>query len=183
MNKNTILLRQDLIKKIFEDFRDQKKIYKPTIFWENVSIRLYKFFYKNEITNFKRNSLINNFFVPTYNLKKENNILQIARKIKKFKITKKLSLLFKHFVDGKLQAFSDYRVFKTADIPKKFPILKEFTETNFGNPAEQFQFSKKNFSRSSLNYLLGLCFLKRNSQNFIPKITLEIGGGTVALEK
>ena len=54
LSPSTILLRQDLIKTIFEDFCDQKKIYKPTIFWENVSIRLYKFFYKiytNNISN------------------------------------------------------------------------------------------------------------------------------------
>ena len=40
MNKKKILLRQNFIKTIFEDISSKKKIYKPTIFWENVSKKL-----------------------------------------------------------------------------------------------------------------------------------------------
>jgi putative sugar O-methyltransferase len=177
MTKKKILLRQNIIKTIFEDFSSKKKIYKPTIFWENASKKLNQFFYKNEIANFKRHFLANNFFVPTYNFKKEYNIQKLLKVIKKTNITEKLSLSIKDLVCGKLQAFSDYRVFKAADIIKKLPILDDFKETNFGNPLEQFQFDKKKFSRSSLNYLLGLVFLKNNTTKFIPKVTLEIGGG------
>ena len=103
--------------------------------------------------------------------------MQNIKYSKKVKTTKKLSLSLQNLVSGKLQALSDYRVFKASDILKKIPILDDFTETNFGNPVEQFQFDKKKFSRSSLNYLLGLVFLKKNTKKFIPKVTLEIGGG------
>jgi putative sugar O-methyltransferase len=177
MNKRKIQLRQNVIKIIFEDFSSKEKIYKPSVFWENVSKKLYKFFHKNKIKNFKRNFVINNFFVPMYNLKKENNIFKVLNIIKKIKINKKLFSSLNDLISGKFQAFSDYRVFKAADIKNKIPILDDFTETDIGNPAEQFYFEKKKFSRSSLNYLLGLVFLKRNTEKFIPKVTLEIGGG------
>ena len=55
MTKKKILLRQNIIKKIFEDFSSKEKIYKPSVFWENVSTILYKFFHKYGIKNFKRN--------------------------------------------------------------------------------------------------------------------------------
>lgn len=181
MSTKKNLLRQNLIKKMFEDFSIQKKIYKPTIFWENASKKIYQFFLKNKITNFKRYFLINNYFVPLYNLKKEYNVQKILKLIKKINISKKLSLSIRDLVEGKSHVLSDYRVFKAADILKKLPILNDFTETNLGNPLEQFQFDKKKFSRSSLNYLLGLVFLKNCTKKFVPRVTLEIGGGYGAL--
>ena len=45
------------------------------------------------------------------------------------------------------------------------------------DPIEHFKFDNKFFSRSALNYLLGLTFLKSQTKNFIPKRVLEIGGG------
>lgn len=181
MSEKKNLLKKNLIKKMFEDFSIQKKIYKPTIFWENASKKLYQFFYKREIMNFKRHFLINNYFVPLYNLKTEYNIQKILKLVKKINISKKLSFSIRDLVAGKSHALSDYRVFKAADIVKKLPILNDFTETNLGNPLEQFQFDKKKFSRSSLNYLLGLVFLKNCTKKFIPRVTLEIGGGYGAL--
>ena len=181
MSEKKNLLKQNLIKKMFEDFSIQKKIYKPTIFWKNASKKLYQFFYKKEITNFKRYFLINNYFVPLYNLKKEYNIQKMLKLVKKINVSKKLLFSIRDLVEGKSHALSDYRVFKAADIVKKLPILNDFTETNLGNPLEQFQFGKKKFSRSSLNYLLGLVFLKNCTKKFIPRVTLEIGGGYGAL--
>ncbi len=52
-----------------------------------------------------------------------------------------------------------------------------FSESNVGKPKERFEFDGKAFSRSSLNYLLGLSFLKKLDPKFMPKRTLEIGGG------
>ena len=46
-----------------------------------------------------------------------------------------------------------------------------------GNPKEQFTFQQRTFSRSSLNYLLGLSLLKKHLNGFVPKVVLEIGGG------
>ena len=52
-----------------------------------------------------------------------------------------------------------------------------FSENNVGKPKEQFNFEGKLYSRSSLNYLLGITCLKKITKNFVPKNVLEIGGG------
>ena len=80
-------------------------------------------------------------------------------------------------IDGKNEAFSDFRAFKAGDNILKKPYLHKFSENNFGNPLEKFKFGNKIYSKSSLNYLLGLTLLKQNSKNFIPNTVLEIGGG------
>jgi putative sugar O-methyltransferase len=42
---------------------------------------------------------------------------------------------------------------------------------------EQFEFDGNKYSRSSLNYLLGLTLLKKHLKGYVPKTILEIGGG------
>jgi putative sugar O-methyltransferase len=165
------------LKTIFKDFQNKCKIYKPTFFWKDATENFFKIFYKVGIKNFKRNSLANSFFIPLYNFGKEKNILQIQDLIKKKKISKKFLFYFSNLVSGKFQALSDYRVFKAADNQSKYPFLHTFTEKKLGNPVEQFEFDNKKFSKSSLNYLLGLAFFKKNIKKFIPRVTLEIGGG------
>ena len=64
-----------------------------------------------------------------------------------------------------------------ADDKEKLPQLHKYSESKIGKPIEHFYFDKKYYSRSSLNYLLGLVFLKKNIKNFVPKTFLEIGGG------
>ena len=62
--------------------------------------------------------------------------------------------------NGHFHALSDYRTFKASNSDvDKFNIL-EFSESGNGNPIEHFEFENRYFSRSSLNYLLGVSFLK-----------------------
>ena len=141
-----------------------------------------KTFIKKGINNFKRNNLANSFFIPLYSFNKSVKTLTIKSFLKKNKIFSNKTLNYSlNLHSGKLHAFSDYRVFKSANNDNKYPLLNDFSETKVGNPIEQFNFENKKFSRSSLNYLLGLVFLKTNVSNFIPKTTLEIGGGYGAL--
>jgi putative sugar O-methyltransferase len=173
---------RELLKVIISDLQTKKKIYQPTYFWRSASNNLLKTFIKKGITNFKRNVLANNFFIPRYGLNKNIKTSTLKSFLKKNqKFSNKILNYSINLYSGKLHAFSDYRVFKSANDDKKYPLLDNFSETKVGNPIEQFNFENKKFSRSSLNYLLGLVFLKKNASNFIPKVTLEIGGGYGAL--
>jgi len=58
---------------------------------------------------------------------------------------------------------------QTGDLPD----LLGFSESQIGQPVEQWQWNSHRYSRSALNYLLGLSFLKilcindsRSSRNF-----------------
>ena len=63
------------------------------------------------------------------------------------------------------------------DDSRKLPRLHTFSESSVGSPVEHFEFDGRKFSRSSLNYLLGLALLKKHLDGDVPRTVLEIGGG------
>ena len=106
----------------------------------------------------------------------------ILKLLHKRGISKRLSFEIKTFI--RLQSSRDrLQSFSLSDIKHKKPYLYKFTESKFGNPVEHFRFNGKYFSRSALNYLKGISFLKIKTKNFVPKIILEIGGGFGTLGK
>ena len=172
MNSKQIKKKINLI---IRDLENQRKIYHPTHFWLEVCNNFIKIFIKKGFVNFRRNKLATNYFVPMYNFlnEKKTNL-----KYSNFeKTSKKFQHYYKNLIYGKLEAFDDYKTFKAGDEQNKSIKLHKFTESKIGRPLEQFNFENKLFSRSSLNYLLGLVFLKKNIQKFKAKTFLEIGGG------
>jgi putative sugar O-methyltransferase len=159
----------------------KKDLYQPTSFWENATQKIKNDIENYGIDNFRRLEAPLNFFVPTYGIPANSFSNNIAKKISEYLTaegTKKQSLAMEQFLSGYMHALSDYRVFIASDIREMKPILTDFSESEFGNPVEQFEFDGKKFSRSALNYLLGICFLKKhiNKDGEINSI-LEIGGG------
>ena len=119
------------------------------------------------------------FFVPTYGVPGNgftDESLKVLIKATK-SLTKRQSMIIKLAITGYQSAFSDYRIFKALHGKSDKLQLTNFSESDIGKPKERFEFDGKSFSRSSLNYLLGLSFLKKLDPKFIPKTTLEIGGG------
>ena len=70
------------------------------------------------------------FFVPTYNFFGEKNLKNVKENTKKFRHYLKI------LVNGKLEAFSDYKVFIAGDNKNKQPILHKFSESKIGLPSE-----------------------------------------------
>lgn len=133
------------------------------------------------IENFRRLKTPLSFFVPNYgkpaNSFNDQIIEDISIVLKK-NGTKKQLLAMDEFLSGYFHALSDYRVFISSNNDNIKPYLNTFSESNYGNPIEQFKFNGKLYSRSALNYILGLCFLKKHlgAKDKI-KTVLEIGGG------
>jgi len=165
------------LKLLINDLSKQKKIYRPTVFWADLVTKFFQIFKNGKLEKFRKNELALNFFVPTYNYYREKNINKIISLINKGKFDKRIKFFFKSHISGEKDALSDYRVFKASDDAKKLPYYHNFSEKKIGNPIEFFKFDGKNYTRSSLNYLLGLSFLKKITKNFVPKTVLEIGGG------
>jgi len=80
-------------------------------------------------------------------------------------------------MNGEAWAHADYRVFLATDTPTSPPLLCDVSESDAGSPCEHFNFDGKFYSRSFLNYLLGLNFLKKNVETQSINRVLEIGGG------
>ena len=79
-------------------------------------------------------------------------------------------------LSGQHYALSDYRVFLASQV-NQHPYTDQASESTIGNPLEHFKFDNRFYSRSFLNYLTGINYLKRVCSPTNIGIVLEIGGG------
>jgi len=170
----------ELLNLMLSDMNHQNQLYKPTSFWKNGSRLLIEELNKNKIEDFRSLSLTRSFFVPGYSAveyfekptKYDNSIDSIDKLVNDKRFITRLRRLF----NGNSNAFSDYRVLKSSNIEKS-PYTSNISESTVGKPVEQHIFDNRNYSRSFLNYLLGLNFLKQTVDTSNIKTVMEIGGG------
>lgn len=165
-----------------ESMKAASELYRPTSFWEAASNRIASELELNGVDLFRSLDTALGFFVPTYGSPGSGfNSEQVAGLTNWLKDhypdDSKAQLALNHFLSGRMSALSDYRALLAADDPKQLPFLNKFSESKFGTPIEQFEFDGCRFSRSSLNYLLGLSLLKKHLNGEVPRTVLEIGGG------
>jgi putative sugar O-methyltransferase len=165
----------------FKDMDSQNELYKPSSFWADASVKIAAALKENGVENFRRIAENLMFFVPTYGCPGNSFTPQMQQDIidflnKSYPQAKKPQQTIELLLSGYQSALADYRVFLAAEDPEKKPRLVDFSESEFGNPVEQFEFNNKKYSRSSLNYLLGLQLLKKHLTDDIHTV-LEIGGG------
>jgi putative sugar O-methyltransferase len=168
--------------KVREDMLLQDKLYQPTSFWHEASSKIVSELFQYGIENFRSLQTALGFFVPTYGSPgsafsdmQSKNLCDFLSAEWPNEIKSQLAL--NKFLNGYFSALSDYRVLKASDDSDCLPYLHSFSESKVGNPIEQFEFDNRFFSRSSLNYLLGLSMLKKHLNGDIPRVVLEIGGG------
>jgi len=166
---------------ILEKVKLQKMIYQPTAFWKNAAMKIVKDISEEGIENFRRLKTPLTYFVPNYGIPTNSFTKETKDFIQDYiqkNGTKKQAFAMEEFLSGYFHALADYRVFLASEDTSKKPILNTFSESSFGNPIEQFEFDGKKYSRSALNYILGLSLLKKHLKpNDEIKTVLEIGGG------
>lgn len=170
------------LKIAYEDMLSQNELYRPTSFWNNASKLIVSELEENGVEKFRSLDSILSYFVPTYGLPGNCFTQEIFDSLTENLKTNyaqhlKPQLALKQFLDGEMSALADYRVFRACDDQSSLPYLHMFSEGSYGCPIEQFEFEGKKYSRSSLNYLLGLTLLKKHLNGEIPRTILEIGGG------
>lgn len=174
MNKYKLL---DLM---IEDNKSQDTLYKPTSFWEVCSQQIADDLKENGIENFRALNTPKSFFAPTYAfinyLDDEKSYDKIRDELKNVTNDFKMSKKLENLLDGYSHAFSDYRVLKATNKDIK-PFTDKVSESGIGNPLEQYEFEGRKFSRSFLNYSLGLNFLKYHVDTSNISTVMEIGGG------
>ncbi|WP_153913940.1 putative sugar O-methyltransferase [Shewanella sp. TC10] len=169
------------IEMISQDMKQVDSQYLPTCFWQFGAKGLQQDIEKNGIENFRSLVSALSYFVPTYLFHgwatqpdKYRAMIKMCESQLKGDIKAILSL--QDFLSGEMHARSDFRVFKASETLKP-PYTEHFSESTIGSPIEQFEFLGQRFSRSSLNYLLALNFLKQHVTDIPINKVLEIGGG------
>jgi len=167
---------------MLEDMASQKAVYQPTVFWSAASEMISADLRTNGFSNFRALPSSLEFFVPTYgipgNSMTQDEFAALEQvMLKTNEPGSKKHVAFKQLLSGEFWAYSDYRVYLAGDMPGKRPELQLLSESKIGSPFEHFCFDNRWLSRSFLNYLQGIVFLKRNVDSADISTVLEIGGG------
>jgi putative sugar O-methyltransferase len=164
------------------DMLVQSRLYQSTFFWQEASSKIVTELYTHGLEQFRSLHTALCFFVPTYgqpgggfSQSQSEGLLGWIETNHPNETKPKITLY--NFLIGRSWALADYRVLRASDDPQNLPYLHNFSESNVGQPVEQFEFNGQYFSRSSLNYLLGLAMLKKHLNGEVPQNVLEIGGG------
>lgn len=165
-----------------EDMRQQSDLYRPTVFWDEASSRIVSELQEYGVERARSLPSAPYFFAPTYGAPGSSFTAEQSRHMvgtfeDAYPDARKAQLALRQFLAGEMSALHDYRVLLAADDPRKLPHLHTFSESSIGTPIEQFEFDGRRFSRSALNYLLGLALLKRNLNGDVLRTVLEVGGG------
>ena len=158
----------------------QKDCYQATSFWDTAIAPMIQDLNEYGIENFRSWPSALSYFVPTYGMPGNGlttNLMDALGELSRQAETRKQQQVLQKFISGENQAFADYRV-ATAVLKKTAPwLLENATESKVGNPKEHFVFDKNTYSRSFLNYLLGLAALSEHCDLKTINNVLEIGGG------
>jgi putative sugar O-methyltransferase len=162
--------------------RVQDELYRPTIFWDEAFSRILAELVSAGVERFRSLETALGFFVPTYGIPgggiSAEQVMGLRDWLKvEFPNNTKTQLAVNHFLCGRMSALEDYRVLRAVDDPSCLPYLHTFSESKVGQPVEHFEFDGRWFSRSALNYLLGLALLKKHLNGAVTRTVLEIGGG------
>lgn len=154
-------------------------LYAPTPFWEAGVERVLADLERDGIENFRNRGAPLSFFVPTYGY--PGNSLSTAQIAALEEVGRtfapKQRAMVEAWLSGTAHAQSDYRAFAAAARAGGAARLLQFSESDAGNPVERFTFDGRDYSRSSLNYLMGLAFLAEHTDLDRIGTVLEIGGG------
>jgi putative sugar O-methyltransferase len=171
----------ELLAALMADMDGADALYRPTEFWRAALTRLATEAASGGLERFRSLPGPLSFFVPTYGFpgyaQDPMRFAQVEAELASLKLSDtRCAKHLERAFSGEAQAEADYRVLLAADTPSA-PWLEAFSESRIGDPIEQFEFEERRFSRSSLNYALGLAFLKRHCDTSGIRKVLEIGGG------
>ena len=162
--------------------QQQAAVYQPTSFWATASQHIVHELDAKGVEIFRQLPSALSFFVPNYGVPASGlsaeQLELLSETLKQgFPQALKAQLALKHALSGQQSALSDYRVLQASEQHANLPDLLAFSESQIGQPLEQWQWDDHRYSRSALNYLLGLSFLKKHLEGEVPRKLLEIGGG------
>ena len=165
---------------MIKDMDSSDELFKPTNFWtQGIKNILNDLKSDKDFSNFRNHKSAVAMYVPVY----EHGLYKKHRKY----IDRIFGVRYNNepkpevegifgTLSGYNLAKSDYRVFRGTDTDIH-PKVSNVSESKVGNPVDYYCFESKFYSRSFLNYLMGINFLKRCVDTQKVKSVFEIGGG------
>ena len=160
----------------------QPALFQPTEFWRQASEQIVEELNREGFDSFRRLAGPRRFFVPSYGPPGNMLTAKLIAQIEKVALEEttpgsKAHVTLMHALSGESWALADYRVFVAGDKKHISPKLDEVSESIIGQPPDGFHIEGRRFSRSMLNYLHGLVFLKQQLGEVGIRTVLEVGGG------
>ncbi len=166
-----------LLTSMLDDMRRAPELYRPTTFWATAMDMIVADLASQGVATFRSHRSALDYYVPTYAHPRHNVTLDRALGLAgRVPGLRGVAQVVRGHFDGSSRAFSDYRVFRAADL-EGVPAFREASESDFGKPTEQFEFDGRKYSNSFLRYLRALAFLKKTVDLGATRTVLEIGGG------
>ena len=161
---------------------NQSPLYQPGVFWQEASKDMLQDMAEEGLASFRKLSSSLSFFVPTYgypgNALSNETMQSWQAWLENQDLSAKQHTYLSQLLSGYSAALADYRTLAASEYASNAqPDLMRFSESQVGDPVEQFEIEGKYYSRSALNYLTGLSFLKKHIDFKQIKTVMEIGGG------
>lgn len=169
-------------KELMSQLAKQSPLYQPGVFWQEASKVMIDELDTQGVECFRRLESSLHFFVPSYgfpgNALTENTMQSLQAWLDEQALPAKQHTYLTQFVTGYSAALADFRTLAASEFASTTtPNLMFFSESQVGEPIEQFEIEGKHYSRSALNYLTGLSFLKKYADFSRINTVMEIGGG------
>jgi len=167
---------------VLQNLDSADAIYQPTSFWMETVDSIGPQLRDGGVARFRSHSGCGKFFCPTYLIESlsafDPDITKtFVGELEANGLGRKQKALLQQLLVGHHLALADYRAYLAGDVDVGSLNLSHASESALGEPAGQCEFDGRVFSRSMLNYLNLLVFLKRNVDCSGIKHVLEIGGG------
>ncbi len=172
---------RELLTSMLADMEAADPLYQPTYYWRLCSQRLIDDLDEYGLERFRASPSALMHFCPTYvfgdlaaNKPAYEALYEAISKV--LPQRPKTHQWMDQYLTGEALAAADYRVYRASDLDR-VPFISAVSESKVGDPLGQFQFEGRSFSRSMLNYLLGINFIKSQLPDVACQNVLEIGGG------
>ena len=168
-----------LLELMLEDMENADVLYRPTNFWQSGLSDIVNDLRKQGFDNFRSHKSANSFYVPIYTDEKlyplARPFISLLRPFRFLQRIRRLEAIFNRALDGTTTAECHYKTFRGSLQSTELPWA-DLSEGMVGS-GDQYEFEGRHYSRSFLNYLLGLNFLQKNVNANNVRTVLEIGGG------
>lgn len=161
---------------MLSDMEAADPLYRPTNFWQSGLASIVTDLRRHGFERFREHESAQFFYVPLHSRtiwRRQKWLVSLLLAVAGV-IARSSAVKLREVMNGNRKARDEYRLFRAANPAAGLPL--DVSESDIGG-GERFEVEGRLYSRSFLNYLRGLTFLKKLTNTDDVRSILEIGGG------